>query len=166
MLEASARVYDSRARSLFQEARSRMHAEKESEALALLRQALLHDPENPEALSLYGVCLAKVLGDYEQGIRVCKLALHMAPGDVELRTNLGRVYRLRGNNDVAYRLFLDAWRRDRHHASPAAELASMGVRRQPVLPFLSRSHWCNRKLGVLRQHLRRALTLIRPTSRN
>jgi Flp pilus assembly protein TadD len=166
MIEAEARAYDVRARSLFEEARARMHAEREPEALALLRQALLQDPEHPEALSLYGVCLAKVLGDYEQGIRICKLALHMAPGDVELRTNLGRVYRLRGDNNSAYRLFLEAWRRDRRHASPAAELASMGVRRQPVLRFLPRSHWCNRKLGLLCHRVRRALTLVRPTSRN
>ena len=95
----------------------------------------------------------------------CRLALRLAPGDPELRTNLGRVHRLRGNNGAAHRNFMEAFQHDRRHAGACAELTRMGIRRRPVLRFLGRGHWCNRVLGHLRHLIVRQLQLLRTLPR-
>ncbi len=154
------------AHGLCQEARARIHADREGEALQLLRQALRVDPENPQALSLYGYALAKAHGDYREALRLCRLALRLAPRDPELRTNLGRVHRLHGDNAAAHRNFLQAWRHNRRHAGAASELARMGVRRRPIVPFLSRGHWCNQMLGRGRHLVLRHAQLLRELPRH
>ncbi|MFQ5599644.1 MAG: hypothetical protein ACE5G2_03730 [Candidatus Krumholzibacteriia bacterium] len=142
---------------LFQEARKRLQANRESDAIDLLRDALRLEPENPAYLSLYGLCLAKAGVGVQQALDACRRALRHAPGDVELQMNLGRVYRIMGDNAAAHRMFLRAWRQNRRHPGPASELARMGVRKPPIIRFLARSHWCNRYLGKLRERVRRSL---------
>jgi len=159
--EANAAAFETPTHSFCEEAYARLHADREDEALALLRRALRIDPENPRTLSLYGYALAKAHGDYREALRLCRIALRLAPGDAELKTNLGRVYRLRGNNGAAHRSFLDAWRNDKRNAGAASELARMGIRRPPILSFLARDHWCNRLLGRLRHQAVRHTHLLR-----
>jgi Flp pilus assembly protein TadD len=163
--KASAAAFETPTHGFCQEAYARLHANREEEALTLLRRALRIDPENPRALSLYGYALAKAYGDYREGLRLCRLALRLAPGDAELRTNLGRVHRLRGNNGAAHRNFLDAWRHDRRHPGAASELARMGIRRRPIVAFLPRGHWCNRMLGLLRAETLRHVHMLRELPR-
>ena len=98
------------------------------------------------ALSYYGLCLAQI-GELGRGLGVCERAVRHQPSDVMIRVNMGKVFRLAGDNHAAHRTFLRAWQVNRRHPAPAAELARMGIRRAPVLRFLPRSHWCNRQLG-------------------
>jgi len=119
-----------------------------------LERALAHAPEDPHLLSCYGWCVA-LLGEIDRGIGLCERALRSHPDDVLLRLNLGRTYRLAGENKAAHRAFLRAWQQNKRHPAPAAELARMGIRRRPVLRFLPRRHWCNRALGRLRSWLLR-----------
>jgi hypothetical protein len=82
----------------------------------------------------------------------------MSPNDPLGRVNLGKVFRLQGDNGAAYEEFLAAWKLDRLHPAPAAELMRMGIRRPPILPFLPRSHWLNVQLGRIRARLLRMRT--------
>jgi hypothetical protein len=79
----------------------------------------------------------------------------MSPKDPIGRVNLGKVFRLQGDNASAYEEFLAAWQLDKLHPAPAAELTRMGIRRPPVFRFLPRSHWANIYLGRLRSYLLR-----------
>jgi Flp pilus assembly protein TadD len=119
-----------------------------------LERALAVSPEDPHLLSCYGWCVAQ-LGEIDRGIGLCERALRFHPDDMMLRLNLGRAYRLAGDNQAAHRSFLRAWRRNKRDPAPAAELARMGIRRRPMLRFLPRGHWCNRALGRLRSRLLR-----------
>jgi hypothetical protein len=87
---------------------------------------------------------------------LCERAVRLAPDDAQVRVNLGKVHRLAGDMAAAHRTFVRAWSSDRRNSVAATELARMGVRRPPVLPFLPRSNWCNRELGRLRARLERA----------
>ncbi|UCG53172.1 MAG: hypothetical protein JSW58_06360 [Candidatus Latescibacterota bacterium] len=127
------------------------------EALNHLVQALKIAPTNPVYRSYFGYCLAQVEGDFDRAIRFCKRASESRPMDPVLRVNLGRVYRLKGDNSSAHAEFLGAWRVCKGHPAAAAELTRMGVRRPPIIPFLPRSHWCNKYLGILRARLERRL---------
>ena len=137
------------------EARDFLTAGQVAAAMRTLEHALAQSPEDPQTLSLYGVCFAREGVHFEKAIQLCARAVALAPRDVELLVNLGRVHRLMGDRQMAHDLFFKAWRIDPTHVAPAAELARMGVRRSPVLPFLDRSHPWNRRLGRLRSRVER-----------
>jgi predicted Zn-dependent protease len=143
------------ARGLVQLAHEKIRRSRFSEARHDLEAVLRAEPEHVLAMSFYGLCLAN-LGDVRQGIQLCSQAVDRQPTEVLPQVNLGKVLRLAGNNQAAHRAFVHAWQVDHHHAAPAAELARMGIRRPPVVPFLPRHHWCNRGLGKLRARFARA----------
>ncbi len=130
----------------------RNHFRKATQALA---DALRSSPDNPYYLSAYGLCLAREGRNFEPAVRLCRLAVNMLPYDTELRVNLGRVYRLKGDNAAAYSLIHGAWEIDQEHAGATMELRRMGIRRQPVLPFLHRSSFPNPMLGKVRARVER-----------
>jgi len=142
-------------RGMVQLALEKMRRSHYAEARHDLEAALRAEPEQPWAMSYYGLCLAH-LGDVERGLKFCAFAVERQPADVVLRVNLGKVHRMAGNNAAAHRAFVFAWKVDRRHPGPASELARMGIRRPPVLGFLPRNHWCNRQLGRLRFKLEHA----------
>jgi tetratricopeptide (TPR) repeat protein len=120
-----------------------------------LEMALQICPQHAAYLSLYGLCVAAESEDYESARRICERAVRMNPRDPLGRVNLGKVLRMEGDNEGAYEEFLTAWKMDRTHPAPAAELSRMGIRRPPLLRFLPRSHWANIHLGRLRSRVLR-----------
>jgi Flp pilus assembly protein TadD len=141
--------------ALFNRAQEQINRNRHREALHHLRKALEISPYNPHYLSLYGYCLAKERETYDTAIDLCKRALRLKPSDADILVNLGRVQRLSGDNSNAHGTFLRAWEKKKGHSGAATELSRMGVRRRPVLPFLPRSHWSNKYLGMLRAKIER-----------
>jgi tetratricopeptide (TPR) repeat protein len=138
---------------LFNRALELLNRNKVSAARKQLELALQICPQHPSYLSLYGLCVAVESEDYDAARKICETAVRMSPRDPLTRVNLGKVLRLEGNTGAAYSEFLTAWKIDRLHPAPAAELSRMGIRRPPVLPFLPRSHWLNIRLGKLRANV-------------
>ena len=126
-------------------------------AAEALREALRRSPDHPATLSYYGLCLARLETNYAEALRLCKRAAHLDPYDPTLLVNLGKVYRLIGDRGAAYRSLRAAWSLDRRHHPTMLELARMGMRKRPVLPWLSRNHFLNVLLGKLRYRVNRAL---------
>jgi Flp pilus assembly protein TadD len=125
------------------------------EALGHLANALRIAPSNPYYRSYFGYCLAQVEKDFDRAVQLCRHASDSRPLDPDLHVNLGRVYRLKGDNASAHRALTQAWHLSKGHAGAATELARMGVRRPPVIGLLPRSHWCNRILGLIRARIER-----------
>ncbi|HEX5131025.1 MAG TPA: tetratricopeptide repeat protein [Candidatus Krumholzibacteria bacterium] len=140
---------------LFNRALELVNRNRVSAARKDLETALRICPRHPGYLSLYGLCIAIESEDYESARTICERAIRMNPNDPLNRVNLGKVLRLNGHNAEAYNEFIAAWKLDKSHPAPAAELSRMGIRRPPVLPFLPRSHWANVRLGRLRSRLSR-----------
>jgi Flp pilus assembly protein TadD len=147
----------SESRTLYDLALEKIKRSNFREALGHLTAALRIAPTNPYYRSHFGYCLAQVQGDFDRAIQFCRQASDSRPLDPDLHVNLGRVYRLKGDNAAAYNAFTQAWHLRRGHPAAAAELARMGVRRPPVMSLLPRSHWLNRCLGILRARIERAL---------
>ena len=143
--------------ALYNLALERMTRNNYRKALDYLLRSLQIAPGNALYLSYFGFCLAQVSRDYDRAIKHCKQAVNAAPTDPVPYVNLGKVYRLRGDNASAYDVFQRAWTIDKRHPSTATELTRMGIRRRPFLPFLSRSNWFNRYLGMWRASLERKL---------
>ena len=143
------------AKALYELAVDKMRRNLTDEALADLERAARLAPGDPLYISQYGVCLAQ-RKQLDRGLDFCQRAVKASPRSSQLRVNLGRVYRLAGDAAAAHRHFLEAWRGNKRDSAAALELARMGVRRRPMIPFLSRTHWCNRELGRLRHRLVRS----------
>ncbi len=143
-----------------------MHRNHFRQATKALAEALRASPDNPYYLSAYGLCLAREGRNFEDAVRLSRLAVNMVPYDTHLRLNLARVHRLRGNNAAAYALIHRAWEDDQDHPVATKELRRMGIRRPPVLPFLPRSSFPNRILGMVRARVERLLAraLVRSTA--
>jgi len=141
--------------ALFNRAIEMLNRNRATAARKHLEEALQICPQNPAYLSMYGLCVAIDSEDYDSARRICEKAVKMGPSDPINRVNLGKVFRLQGDNGSAYEEFLAAWQLDKLHPAPAAELSRMGIRRPPVFPFLPRSHWANKFLGRLRSQLLR-----------
>jgi len=142
---------------LFAQGKEMLSRNRMRGALGRFEEALQISPDNAEYLSFYGLCIALAREDYDTALRVCERAVKMDSDNPVIRVNLGKVYKLQGENSTAYDIFIKAWKLNKSHPAPAAELSRMGVRRPPVISFLPRSHWLNRRLGILRSKLRRSL---------
>ncbi len=141
--------------ALFNRAQELVSRNRAGAARKQLEMALQICPQHPGYLSLYGLCIAAESEDYESARKICERAARMSPRDPVTRVNLGKVLRMEGDNEAAYGEFLAAWKMDRMHPAPAAELSRMGIRRPPVLRFLPRAHWANIRLGKVRARMLR-----------
>lgn len=142
---------------LFSKALELLNRNRMRGALGHLEEALQISPDNAEYLSHYGLCIALAREDFDTALRICERAVKMDPKSPVNCVNLGKVYKLQGEYSTAHDIFLKAYRIDKHHPAPASELSRMGVRRPPVLPFLPRAHWLNKRLGRLRSKLKRGI---------
>jgi Flp pilus assembly protein TadD len=143
--------------SFYNRALEKIARNRHREALNHMLDAVRIAPDNPLYLSYFGYCLALVEHDFDRATRYCQQAKDAMPLEPITYVNLGKVYRLKGDNGSAYKEFLAAWELDKRHAVTASELTRMGIRRPPFIPFLPRSNWCNRYLGMLRAMLERKL---------
>jgi Flp pilus assembly protein TadD len=119
-------------------------------ALVRLRRAFESEKQNPFYLSFLGLSIARADRKWEQAAELCEIAVQLRRKEAQFYLNLAEVYALAGRRakaldtlDAALTLFGDDERLI--HARSRVE-----KRRNPLLPFLSREHFLNRKLGKLR----------------
>ncbi len=96
--------------------------------------------------SYLGYCLAKERGQIQAGLDCCKQALAEESANPELYLNLGRTHLLAGNKVEALKILRDGLT-VAPHPGIVALLDSLGIRKQPLFPFLSRTNPLNRYLG-------------------
>jgi tetratricopeptide (TPR) repeat protein len=125
------------------------------EALALFEAAIEIEKRcgiaRPQAryLSFYGLCLAIEKKQLNEGIRFCQEALNHEFFNPDLCCNLGRLLYRAGRRRDAYDVLLKGYTLQPNHQGIFEELARMGVRRRPVVGFLSRNNPINVVLGKL-----------------
>ena len=143
--------------TLFNLALEKINRRRFDEALEHLSDACRMVPDNPLYASYLGLCIAQETRDYPRALRICTQALNDRPREPVIHVNLGKVHRLMGDNSTAYEILLRAYAIDKQHPATASELTRMGIRRPPFFTFLSRRHWINRYLGIVRATLERKL---------
>ena len=139
-------------RDLFRRAEIQINRGRFREASALLTHALKISPDNPIYVSHLGYCIG-MLGNIDGGEKMCRRAAKMAPAVPIVLVNLGRILIETGKRQEARKLFTQAYRIDNTHSPAALELSRLGVRRQPVFPFLKRGNVLNKYFGILRHRL-------------
>ncbi len=124
-------------------------------ALFHLQKAVEHDGSNPFYLSYYGLVLARVERDWERAEASCLAALRFLRTDPHLYLNLAEVYRRSGDLDDALCTLYNGLQFTKWDSRLVRALEELGIRRPPVLTFLSRKHFINRQLGKLRHRFER-----------
>lgn len=139
-------------------ARGHLRKAENKEAYRILLQAMVLFPENPLILSYYGCLQAIVDRKYRSGIDHCRKALALfKAADMYtaglvfpvLYLNLGRAHVAAGRKQDAVEAFSKGIGYDRGHRELKKELELLGIRKQPLLPFLSRSNPINKYIGIL-----------------
>jgi tetratricopeptide (TPR) repeat protein len=100
-------------------------------------------------LSYYGLCLGHATDQVDEAEEICRRAARREFYNPDLYLNLGRVYLLGGKRAAAHRAFVSGLRLQSDHPGLRGAVIDMGLRRRPVLPFLSRANPLNRLLGRL-----------------
>ncbi len=118
----------------------------------LLAEAVRISSENPIYLSYYGLCVG-MRGDLTEAQKLCAKAAKLSPQSPIILVNYGRIWLAQGCRKEARELFTKAYSLDNTNSPAALELSGMGVRRQPVIGCLPRSHPLNRVLGTWRHRL-------------
>jgi tetratricopeptide (TPR) repeat protein len=103
----------------------------------------------PFAMSYYALCLARVKKDYENAISLCITALKRAFYSPEIYVNLGRILILSDRKAHALKAFRKGLMLDDTHPGLIRERHAMGLRRRPLIPYLSRENPVNKFFGVL-----------------
>ncbi len=141
-------------------ARTQLRDGRPKAAYAVVLKACSIYPDHPVILSYYGWLQAVVDKKPRSGVTFCRRAFttfktsdpHIA-GSIYpvLYLNLGRTLLLAGRKQEAVESFGRGLTYDRGHRELKKEMTSLGIRKSPVLPFLSRSNPLNRLLGKFRQ---------------
>ena len=113
----------------------------------LLKKANRDSDRFAQILSYYGLSLAMVQGANREGLRCCEEAARRLFFHPEIYLNLGKLYLKKGDRRKAIRTIRRGLGLDPENRYLRQALASMGMRRLPLLPFLSRSNYVNRGLG-------------------
>lgn len=106
-------------------------------------------------LSYYGLTLVVVEGDRQRGIRFCEEAARRGPLTTELLVNLAKALVLTRNKEQAVRALRKAQELAPDDPRVGREFLALGLRRKPPIPFLPRSFFLNKWIGVLTWRLAR-----------
>jgi hypothetical protein len=103
--------------------------------------------------SYLGYGIARCERRVEEGVKLCQHAIKIEFYQPENYLNLARTQLLEGNRRAAVRAIARGLKIDPHHLELLAVQRDIGVRRQPVLAFVSRDNPLNRLLGRLRHRI-------------
>lgn len=134
----------------YEEGRAAFAARDLETAHRAFERAHRKDSRDPRFMSWYGVTLVLVERNSLLGIELCDQALRATGPDPELLLNLARVHLSLNQRERAVRAILRGLEAFPTDAGLIAARDGIGIRRPPVLPFLSRDNPLNRLLGRLR----------------
>ena len=123
------------------------------EALTYAQRALENGPQNPFYLSYTGLLAALAQNRALNAERLCKEAVAIKHNHAQLYLNLAQVYLQAGRTTDAIATLEKGLVSTGRDVRIRRELKKLGLRREPVLSFLERSHPLNRTLGKVRHRL-------------
>ena len=137
----------------FREGVELLKNEYPGKALVKLRSAFESDTRNPYYISFLGLSIARAEQNWEQASELCETAVELKRKEIKFHLNLIEVYARAGWREKAVRRLNSASKLFGDDARLKRFRAKMLERRNPVLPFLGRSHFLNRELGKLRHRI-------------
>ena len=138
-----------------------LHLVADAPSMAEFKERLLSE-RLPSAFGAYlGYGMARFEGREKEGLELCKTSAALNFHDAENYLYLAKTYGLLNRNVRALRTLHIGLTIHPDHLELQALRRELGIRRDPVLGFLPRSHPVNRTLGKLRHKI---LTRLFPVS--
>ncbi|MEO7795690.1 MAG: tetratricopeptide repeat protein [Thermoanaerobaculia bacterium] len=106
------------------------------------------------AYSFLGYGIARYQKQVKEGLRLCEHAVRAQFYHPDCHLNLARVHVLAKNRKGAVNAIAQGLALDPKNAALRALQNDIGIRRKPVLGFLSRNNAVNRTLGKLRRQMK------------
>lgn len=131
-----------------------MERSRHSEAIAAFRSALEQRPGEALYASFYGLSLVKSGRDPAEGRRLCERAVKEGFYRPEVFANMAAVFLAQGDRRRAERMLRRGLLVDGESRALISLLEEIGIRKQPLFPFLKRKNPLNRITGKLRHVLR------------
>ena len=116
-------------------------------ALSFFEKALKIE-ENPVISSFFAFCIAKERGQVQKAISLCKDAIKEDPEKSFHYLNLGKIYLLEKEKEEAVNIFRQGLQYEENQQI-VDELNKLGTRKSLILPFLKRSNFINKYLGLI-----------------
>ena len=104
--------------------------------------------ETPLVLSCLAFCIAKERGQVKKAISLCNDAIQKEPENSFHYLNLGKIYLIEKKKEDAVNVFREGLHYEKNQQI-MDELDVLGTRKPPVLPFLKRSNFLNKYIGML-----------------
>ncbi|MCK5236476.1 MAG: hypothetical protein KAR06_05760 [Deltaproteobacteria bacterium] len=105
--------------------------------------------QDPTAMSYYALSLSVVERDHEQGINLCLMALRRDSYNPDIYLNTAKVLFIQNRKFQAVKAIRKGLLLDSKHKSLLKFHQKIGIRKRPVLSFLSRRSIINILLGKL-----------------
>ncbi|MCL4558644.1 MAG: hypothetical protein M1491_08475 [Deltaproteobacteria bacterium] len=140
---------------LFDKALELIKGGKNREAFELLKKLVDNIPSSifeieARYLSYYGYLTGVVGHDYQRGIELCNEAIRKEFFHPDFYVNLGRLYLAINNKGMAVKVFYKGLRIDRTDQELLKEVKKLGIRKEPIFPFIKRGNPINKSLGRVR----------------
>ena len=126
-------------------------------SLEKIQRAIELDPTNALYVSYTGLLVALAQRNYRLAEELCHRALRMNRHEPQFYLNLAEVYLRRRKQEDAVETLTVGLQYTKRNVRLTRALRKLGIRRPPVIPFLERKHFLNRKLGKARHRLLRVL---------
>ncbi len=114
----------------------------------IFHKAWRRNLNDPRVLSNYGLTLVLVEGDRQRGIRFCEEALRRGLQTTEALVNLAKALVVTRNKEQAVRALRKAMELAPDDPRVTAEFVALGLRRPPPIPWLPRSFFLNKWIGM------------------
>lgn len=134
---------------LFEKGKAMLKRGYPKEAAECLEKALSMGLKSSPCLSLLGIAIARSGGDLSRAEELCRVAIDKEFFWPQYYRNLSEIYMIKGDKAKAIRTIESGLRVDADNSELLDELCEMGVRRRPVIPFLSRTSPINKYLGII-----------------
>lgn len=125
--------------------------------LEILGQIAEADRQGTELPGLFYAYLGYGIARYErrgkEGLALCKHAIKVQFYESENYVILSKVYLLRSRRGKAVQALHQALKLNPRHPEALKLAKEIGLRRRPLIPFLSRDNPVNKYLGMLRHRL-------------
>jgi len=124
------------------------------DALARLSRLVTRHHRLPAEYYAYlGYCVARFDHRLTEGMRICEHAIALDPENAEAHLSLARIHKLANRRQQGIRALQKGLEFDPESIDLHDLHLEYGVRRRPVIPFLSRHNPLNTLFGRWRHHL-------------
>ncbi|MCK5236637.1 MAG: hypothetical protein KAR06_06590 [Deltaproteobacteria bacterium] len=117
-------------------------------AAICFEKAYKSDKEDPLTMSYYGLCIALRWGKVGLGQELCTKAIKKDYSQSIFYLNLSKIYMATGNKKGALSILHKGLRFNPKSRELSSALTEAGARKPQFIPFLGRTNFLNRYLGI------------------